>query len=129
MGSGHEAEGQHDSQQHRGGEHLADGKGELEHEVFQECSRSQLGPDQTVNFFEEIHHDEQGDEGDQAQAHELEELPGHIVFQDMGTEHFRESHFVYISEIQGAFIRFPTLTAGKKESRRKGKKGGTPMTS
>ena len=84
MGSGHETEGQHDSQQHRGGEHLADGEGELEDEVFQQRSHSQLGPDQAVNLFEEIHNDEQGDKGHQAQAHKLEELPCHVVFQDMG---------------------------------------------
>ena len=90
---------------HRGGENLADGEGELEDEIFQERSRSQLGPDQAVNLFEEIDDDEQGDKGHQAQPHELEELPGHIVFQDTGAEKGRRGHG-YIYQKSVVFILF-----------------------
>ena len=81
-------------------------------------------PDQAVNLFEEINNDEQGDKGRQAQAHEFEELPGHVVFQDMGTEHHREGHAVYISEILAVFMRFPQPKGWGK--RGKGKRQNKP---
>ncbi len=48
--TGHEAEGEHNSQQDRGGKHLANREGEFEYEVFQERP-GPIGPGQGGRFF------------------------------------------------------------------------------
>ena len=118
MGPGHEAEGQHDSQQDRRGQDLTHGEGQLEQDVGQESCRSQVSPDQAVDLFEKIHDDEQRHKGQQAQPRKLEKLPAHVVFQGGGAERQGRSHHFYIPEIPVGFIRLSRPPAGEMPEKR-----------